>query len=370
LLSLQFGPKLNLPKRLAVRHCAQDNFLFLRDGTQKDYDEYYASVANDTTHQEVASTAARSRISQLQASHLIAALGDFFNTPRKVMDFGCGEASLLVELAILFPGSSFFGFDPGPAAATAIQKATALNLKNLSIRGLNEIQGAAPYDLVIMSHVMEHLIDFDLIGLLATLTRMLYVEVPYALGYATHQRREFLYYFDRLHVNHFTPQALCNLVTRYGFGYLSHFEYAFPYRDGLSDYPAFGMLFQKGAETRNVESPRLLAVAQRYIHQEQARARDVAGMIDSFDGVLVWGAGDNFYRSAGNSGPLSNTRKMILLDRRPQHIEIETGTFETLDPLQGLRQYPWPVIVTVSERRLEISSQIEKFDPDRRILFL
>jgi len=371
-LQLRFGAKLQLPVEIDLRHCGKDNFLFVAGGRQSEYDQYYASNVNDSCHQEVAHGEVRSPISKLQCAHLVDALDQFFGPPRKVLDFGCGGASLLLELASSFPSSSFFGFEPGPAAQTASHRAKLLGLTNLTFGSLDEVSAFGPYDLVIASHVIEHVLDFDLFELLGgilTESGMLYIEVPDALQYPTQSRLEFLYYFDRLHVNHFTPQSLGRLAARYCFGYVKHFEYAFPYRDG-GDYPALGMILRKGGETVDLPSPGILDSARRYIRQEKQRAEDVAKLLAGFEGVLVWGAGDNFYRSAGNGGPLGDLRNMVILDRRSCEVVAGEQTYRTMDPLSGIRGYGWPVIVTVSEGRSEISRQIADIDPDRRVLFI
>lgn len=106
-IQLRFGQKMQLPAYIEVRHRGPDNFLFVAGGCQSDYDEYYASVANDSCHQEISAGAARSPISKRQSAHLIAALAGFFAVPRNVLDFGCVEGSLLVELATNFPSSTF-----------------------------------------------------------------------------------------------------------------------------------------------------------------------------------------------------------------------------------------------------------------------
>jgi len=371
-LRLHFGKKMQLPAEVELRHCGRDNFLFLAGGCQSDYDGYYSAVASDTCHQEVAAGAARSPISKLQNDCLAAALGGFFSVRRKVLDFGCGQASLLVELATGCPSSAFFGYDPGPAAHTASGKARTLGLDNLSVTGLKEVAEHEPYDLVIASHVLEHLLDLDLLDLLGGFLAnggLLYVEVPDALHYGAHERLEFLYYFDRLHVNHFTPQSLARLVTGYGFGYIKHFEYTFPYRDG-GEYPALGMLFGKGGDAVEVTSPSVLDAAHRYIRLEKERGRAVAGTLDALEGVLVWGVGDNFYRSVENGGPLSGLRNMVLLDRRPQEVTIGNRRYQTMDPQDGIRSHPWPVVVTISEGRRDISRQVADMDPGRRIILV
>ncbi len=371
-LSLRFASKMHLPTQVELSHCGKDNFLFSAGGCQSDYEQYYATVVNDSYHKEVSGGISTSPISKLQKDYLVGALGEFFTTARNVLDFGCGGADLLIELATTFPFSTFYGFDPSPAAQNALDKARTLGLRNLSIGDLEENARLGHYDLVIASHVLEHVLDLKLVRLLRSLVLgdgLLYVEVPSALCYESQQRLEFLYYFDRLHVNHFTPQSLARLLTGDGLGYVKHFEYTFPYRDG-AEYPALGMLFRKGGKAVDIKSPSILDGINRYVQQEKEKARKVADLLDTFEGVLVWGAGDNFYRSVGNGGPLQSLHRMVLLDRRPHDVIIGNRRYQTVDPLNTIRSLPWPVVVTISEGRKEISKQVTDIDPDRRIIYI
>lgn len=370
ILQLRFNRKMNLPTEVRIRHCGSDNFLFVAGGSRDHYDEYYKSLANDSYHAEVAAGAIRSPIAKLQQKCLRDLLGKFFSHPRDVLDFGCGEASLLAELASEFPNSTFEGFDPSPASQIGCQKAKELGLNNLAISDVKPSEGE--YDLIIASHVLEHLLDFELLrswnSLLAEDGR-LYVEVPNSLRYASHERLEFLYYFDRLHVNHFTPQSLTRLLAAHGFGYVGHFEYQFPYRDG-KEYPALGMLFRKGGDEVDISSLSILQAAKVYITQEQEKAKALNEQLRTFDGVLVWGGGDNFHRSIENGGPLSNLPNIVVLDKRPQSIMIGKRKWVTEIPEQGILRYRWPIVITVSEGRKVIYQQVKEVDPLRQVFFL
>jgi hypothetical protein len=172
-----------------------------------------------------------------------------------------------------------------------------------------------------------------------------------------------------MHVNHFSLQSLVCLASANGFTHTNHVEYSFPYRDGGS-YPALGVLFQKSNRAMNLSTPSILAAVREYMNQEQKRARVVASQFDSFDGVLVWGAGDNFYRSVGNGGPLSQITRMVVLDSQPQVIRIGESEFKTERPAEGIRLHPWPVIITVSEHQRALIDQVKQIDPSRPVFCL
>lgn len=370
ILQLHFSQKMRLPEEVVIRHCASDNFLFVASGDQASYDEYYKALANDSYHAEIAGKDLHSPIAMRQRDHVLNLLADFFAQARTVLDFGCGEAWLLIELASKFPKSTFLGFDPSPGAQIGSHKASALGLSNLRIS--SEKPSGGPYDLLIVSHVLEHLIDFTVLEFWNSLLSergLLYVEVPDALRYPLHVRLEFLYYFDRIHVNHFTPQSLARLLVLHGFGCPRHAEYEFPYRDG-KNYPALGMLLRKGGSSPPISSPRINDSATLYISQEQQRAHVLNEQLGAFDGVLVWGAGDNFYRSSENHGPLAALANMVVLDKRTQAITIGSQKWTTELPADAIRRYPWPVVITVSEGRHSLVQQVRDIDPSRQIFFL
>ena len=120
-LQLRFRAKMKLPSEPIIRFCAADNFLFVAAGSQQNYDEYYATVINDSYHAEMGGAHARSPIVIEQKRQFLRQLPQFLEQSRNVLDFGCGEASLLLELAADYPQSVFWGFDASPAATIGRQ---------------------------------------------------------------------------------------------------------------------------------------------------------------------------------------------------------------------------------------------------------
>jgi ubiquinone/menaquinone biosynthesis C-methylase UbiE len=367
LLSFTFGKKLDLPTQPELRVCTADDFAFLTKTAQTAYDRYYQSVVNDYRHREFSSS--ENTPLTLQITTMLSALDGFFDKPRSVLDFGCGEANLLTSLAGLFPNSKFEGYDPSPSIAKADKQTPT----NLQVHGDFSVVADRRYDLIIASHVLEHLVDLSSLVQFNRLLRddgTLYVEVPDALRYADYQRRSFLYYFDRLHVNHFSDTALKTLLAGCGFNASRTIRYHFPYADG-GPYPALGMLFKKNDVTQAPETSVALGpLLERYIASEQERALHTAKALNAYDGSLVWGGGDNFYRSFCNGGPLTHVPNIKLLDKSERNIAVGTRQFQALNPEAAIRQCGYPVAITVSESTDEITRKISTYDPSRKIFFL
>ncbi len=369
-ISLAFGPKMGLPAAPEIRCCEADDFAFLTDVRQSEYDAYYGTVVNDYRHRETK----RDKNSPLsrQVANLHAMLQGYFDTPRHVLDYGCGEADLLRALAVFAPVSRFTGYDPSPSSDAAQARIAASGLANLQITNRREVLGHGAFDLVILSHVAEHLVDFSALAGIGALLRpsgVFYIEVPDALAYSAFERRSFLYYFDRLHVNHFSPRALARLAALFGFRLAATRRYEFPYGDGRP-YPAVSVILRKdGSATDTPEVP-LYPVLKCYIAAELERAKLLSDEVRDDANLFVWGCGDNFYRSMGPGGPLSRFHNMILLDRQPKEIVIGGSRHRTVEPVAALAGHAGPVIVTVSEASESIVNAIKTIDPGRKIVLI
>ena len=75
------------------------------------------------------------------------------------------------------------------------------------------------YDVIILSHTLKPVVDLHSLSVFSHLLSpdgRLYVEVPDALRYIDFTRREYLYSFDRLHINHFTTASLVKMLQQWG----------------------------------------------------------------------------------------------------------------------------------------------------------
>ena len=367
--SFRFSRKSDLPTSLRFDACRRCNFLFAGDVSESAYRRHYAAVRNDGGH-VVVSDAADCQC-ELQAAHLAAVLPPSF--AGDVLDLGCGTGQLLRTLANSLPQARLFGHDVANYLPV-----------HPTIRFVDSIDDTAVrYDVVVLSHVLEHLVGFAMMGRLEAMLRpggVVYVELPNPFEYHACHRREFMYYFDRLHLNHFGDRAVRRLLGRYGLQAIDGGTHRFRYRDG--HYPAAWWLasrvvdavpFDRAVMRPIVTEAPLDAVYRAYRVDEGQRAMQTRRRITEAardGGVLVYGAGDNFRRARWADGPLFDVPVVAVLDRNASQLSLEDGLpVET--PEAGLARHPdVPVVVTVSQDSEAVAAGIRERSPDREVLFV
>jgi SAM-dependent methyltransferase len=371
LKSIRFSPKPHLPEAVSVRSCCSCDFMFVRsDKTQHDYRQYYAQAVNDMydafAGDSDGSNARAAARYQYEAAEISASLrGD---RGARILDYGCGSGVLLNELDSM-GYRSLYGVDlmpksleVGRAMVTHDQAPQYFRLRPAG--GLPSAVKRMQFDLVICSHVLEHVLDFDVLtefyGLLKP-RGQLYLEVPDATRYHEFPRLEFYYYYDRLHVNHFSRNSLQALLSRYGFRMEKVFQYQFAYSGG--DYPALGGVFTKSSTVQSV-----FEAFSSYMLLERERGKQVEAEIRALGvPVLMYGAGDNFFRNLSVGGPLNNVPIACILDRRFEDFPAGLSGIPVVSPEVGLRKFPDnPVVILVSSDRAGVRKFIESIGPEHR----
>jgi hypothetical protein len=103
------------------------------------------------------------------------------------------------------------------------------------------------FDLIILSHVMEHIYDlneiFNLFNNLLSETGIIYVEVPDSDRYTEFYKKPY-HYFDLEHINHFNKFTLNNLFGKNGYENVSSDKKIVEIVDGEL-YPAIFHVFRK-----------------------------------------------------------------------------------------------------------------------------
>ena len=132
----------------------------------------------------------------------------------RVLDVGCGMGGALVAFG--FEGWSCVGCDYGDAYAA---RGRSLGL-DVRTGGLETVATEQPFDLILLSHVLEHCPDpivfiRSVAGLLSE-NGICYIEVPGLLNLETHYNGDVLTYLQNAHLWHFTAATLTAVLARGG----------------------------------------------------------------------------------------------------------------------------------------------------------
>lgn len=133
-----------------------------------------------------------------------------------VLEVGCGAGGLLHEFKKL--GAEVLGTDLGESYINWGKKHKGLDLRT---GFLKDMQLERTPDLIIYSHVMEHILDpideLQHVRLICNEDCLLYIEVPGIKAVKQNFRSDLLRFFQNAHTWHFSLSSLTNLLSRAGF---------------------------------------------------------------------------------------------------------------------------------------------------------
>jgi SAM-dependent methyltransferase len=187
----------------------------------------------------------------------------------RVLDIGCGSGALLAHLRAR-GFENLTGVDPSPSAV-ASGRAIGLDLRLGTVTDLPaDLHG---FDLVVLSHVIEHLSDpgtaLDVAREVLLPGALLYVEVPDAKRLSQYVRLPFLE-FNTEHVNYFSNMTLTGLAARHGFELVDVEGKSFTLQPGVV-YPGISGFFRPAAGSRTAAADPLLETAIREYVLESKR---------------------------------------------------------------------------------------------------
>lgn len=363
ILSINFGiVKDFLPDKYKYVFCGDCDFLFQRPIglAQGKLDEYYSKKENDYSLSFPKSYSGGSRFSK-QVSQIEKVLDDaqlkslfdreqrsisdvWTNKQTLILDYGSGDCGLLYNLIGRDGVGNFtlYGVDVA-YGRYSLDERRLLDGKLILESKLSDIPIGTTFDFIVISHTLEHLLDFQVLSELASLLStngVLIVEVPNANKYITFPRQTPFYYFDRLHINHFSQNSLSKLLNLYGFFQGAIVEYEFQYSDTLN-YPAL-----LGAFTRTS--------ANKWVNfqiSELERLQEFSIFIRN-EKLVVWGVGDNFWR-LHSLGAFSESCIVAFIDRA--HSGSSILDRRVMTPEDCLRSFPKAkYCVTISWENREV----------------
>ena len=181
----------------------------------KFYDENYRKIY---TNRNMIRTKQQFFLSQVHKGRTI--LNAFLknndiNNVKNVLEVGCGMGGIL--LPFKEQGKKVYGVDYGSEYADYGKK---MGL-NISIGGITSIKKEIKFDLIIYSHVFEHILDLnkELEEIKERLNPngRLYIEVPGILNLHGNYRSNLNRYLQNAHTYNFSLTTLCNILKINGF---------------------------------------------------------------------------------------------------------------------------------------------------------
>jgi SAM-dependent methyltransferase len=228
----------------------------------------------------------------------------YLNHESVIIDVGCGKGQLVKYLIDKgFTNARGVELDKR-MVEIATQQGIPVHEGTASKLSLN----ANSIDLLIYTHVFEHLWDLDdsieKAKICLKNNGLMFIEVPNASNYL--QARLFDYFWISMaeHINHFSDLYLELLMMKHGFIKIVTMETIVPYNNRSYGYPSLRMLFQRNETMRAISSEieysaLLINKIHSYITNENEymlkHKHTVNELKTSKTNLFVWGIGIEFF---------------------------------------------------------------------------
>jgi len=334
---------LSLPQNYDVVSCLQCGFVYAdTPASQTIYNEYYTYYSK-YEDPAIASGGGHTPADAKRIDETISLLEQYIPSKEsRIVDIGCGNGGFLQNLKQR-GYKNLHGIDPSVDCINYVNKCMP-DGKNYVLK-LSEIQAVSStlgrYDFVILSHVLEHLVD--LIPALSSIRTILaeqgnvYIEVPDASRYTSHAGVPF-YYFDCEHINHFDRCALGNLATITAFEMFASGEKELQLSQSMR-YPAVFGLFRLASPQHSQVLQQCDSLTQhikQYIEcsKEQNEFPLLQTLASSQQPIILWGAGSYTQRLLMSSPlPQCNIIAIVDSDSRKHGLILHDITVESPDEI-------------------------------------
>lgn len=192
---------------------------------QRSYDEFYSSgYRNLYSGPQPKAEFFDAQYSRGKVIHEFLASSGFEVTGMFVLEVGCGAGGIIKYFKDL--GNTVLGIDLDEEYLDFGRMEHGLDLR---CGKLGDVCIERVPDLVIYSHVVEHLLDpvkeLQLLGEVISTNTIVYIEVPGIRNIKRNYYMDFLRYLQNAHAYHYTLTTLTNLLMKNGFAVLKGDEF-------------------------------------------------------------------------------------------------------------------------------------------------
>lgn len=278
----------------------------------------------------------------------------------RLIDVGCATGELLVQLRDR-GFTSLAGLDPSEACVQYGRDRLGLKM----IKGVfeNRQPSESPYDVLVLSAVLEHVPD-----LRACIERMtswivpngqVVLEVPDAAHFADTLNAPYQE-FSVEHINFFSEESLANLMESHGFRTEATRHYICSAGAGVTG-AGLTMAFRAGETPRpplkeNVSTEGLKRYLKRCESWVDHETQVIQDLVASQEPILVWGTGTLCQRLLATT-PFRNANILAFIDSNPHYQGQKLHHRPVLAPGELVR-FKEPVLITSWAFHTEIEHQI------------
>lgn len=322
-----------LPDAYDIVACHDCGFVYAdTPATQAAYDRYYRECSK-YEDPRVASGGSWSEYDRQRIDAQAARIASRLFPGARILDLGCAGGGLL--LALRQKGyRDLHGVDAAPNCV-AYLRSQGIVATEATLSALNAAELTPGFDLIVLSHVIEHLVDIKPILLAARCLLSdqgsIYIETPDAASYSEKAFAPY-YFFDSEHINHFDTVSIATLAHRCGLTAEDSGQIEFSVAANL-DYPACWSWLRQGARTASVPdaSTRVLCSVKQYIGESLARDDQTAidALAQSGKPLILWGAGSHTQRLLSRTALAScNIVAIVDSDRKKQGTRLSGFTIQ------------------------------------------
>ncbi|BAF73079.1 class I SAM-dependent methyltransferase [Sulfurovum sp. NBC37-1] len=330
-----------LPDRYDIVQCYQCGFIFSdTNAGQELYDIYYQNFSKyeDT---EIGSGSGGQAYDEKRLKETIRSLEAFLESKEsRILDIGSGNGGMLRLLGEK-GFSNLSALDPSSKCVAYMKGQSIEAVRGSLFDDMHQHFGTRKFDLIILSHVLEHIRDLHLavknISGLLDKNGVIYIEVPDARRY-----KDFFlvpyYYFDIEHINHFTQRSLTSLMMLFGLSERCSGTKELEISNTIR-YPALFTFYTNG---RYDDAEAVI----KFVDQSN-KEKGIASVLESImrqkKSIVVWGAG-NYTKRLLATTKLKNINIDFFVDKDRNKQGASLNGIEIKSP-DALHSYSGTVVI-------------------------
>lgn len=352
-----------LPSINDIVSCNNCGFVFTdTPGKQEIYDKYYSEMSK--YEMDFIATDSLMYIERAAWIKLF-----IHNTNDSIIDVGCGNGQLLIELQKL-GYTDLTGLDP------SMKSIRGLNAKGIqgTTNSIFSFSTTKKFDCVILSGVMEHIYDIyrimENIKQFLKLNGLFFVFVPDAARYRNYDTVPFDY-FNVEHINHFEETSLLNLGFQHGFITISFLKTTITL--GQTRQPVLFWAYKNvkmAAVDMRVYSRNCIIEYLAQTKECSMIFKKINKLIETKEEIILWGAGNFSSRLLAGFGLDQCNIVMIVDNDKHKHGTIING--KNVYPPKAIleRKINSTILIGAAVFYKEILDEIQQMGLNNKIIAL